>query len=85
MEFAPLGILGGAFLAMSVPVRDPSSVDRAILNREMGRDAVSQVFQDTIAAVWIQTGVGAASPAGSCSLDRVVDFDRAVARSVFVC
>ncbi len=40
MEFAPLGVLRGAFLAMAVPVRDPSSVDRAVLNREMSRDAV---------------------------------------------
>ena len=53
MEFAPVGALGGAFLAMAVPVRDPSSVDRAVLNREMGCNAVGQVFQNAIAAVWI--------------------------------
>jgi hypothetical protein len=69
---------------MAVTVRDPSSVDRAILNREMGCDAVAQVFQNAIAAVWIQTGVGAAPSAGSCALNRVEDFDRAAARSVFV-
>lgn len=85
MEFAPVGVLCGAFLAMAVPVADPSSVDRAVLNGEMGRDSVSQVFQDTIAAVRIQTSVRNAPSAGSCSLDRVVDFDRAVARSVFGC
>ena len=38
MEFAPVGVLGGAFVAMSVPISDPSSVDRAVLNREMGCD-----------------------------------------------
>ena len=54
IEFAPVGVLGGAFLAMAVAVRDPSSVDRAVLNREMGRDAVGQVFQNAIAAVWIR-------------------------------
>ena len=52
----PLGVLRGAFLAMAVPVRDPFSVDRAVLNREMGWDAVAQVFQNAIAAVWIRTG-----------------------------
>jgi hypothetical protein len=35
-----VGVLCGAFLAMAVPVGDPSSVDRAVLNGEMGRDAV---------------------------------------------
>jgi hypothetical protein len=33
--------------------------------------------------VWIQT-VDAAASAGSCSLNRVEEFDRAAARSVFV-
>jgi hypothetical protein len=84
IEFAPVGVLGGAFLAMAVSVRDPSSVDRAILNREMGGDAVAQVFQNAIAAVWIRTGFRLAPPAGSCSLNRAEDFDRAAARSVFV-
>jgi hypothetical protein len=69
---------------MAVPVRDPSSVDRAVLNREMGRDAVGQVFQNAIAAVWIGTGFRLAPSAGSCSLNRAEDFDRAAARSVFV-
>ncbi len=85
MEFAPLGVLGGAFLAMPVPVRNPSSIDRAVLNREVGRDAVSQVFQDTIAAVWIQTSIRVAPSAGSCSWNRAVHFERAAARSIFVC
>jgi hypothetical protein len=40
MEFASMGVLGCAFLAMAVPVGDPFSVDRAVLDREMGRDAV---------------------------------------------
>ena len=40
MEFAPVGELWGAFLAMAVAVRDPSSVHPAVLNGEMGRDAV---------------------------------------------
>jgi hypothetical protein len=69
---------------MAVPVRDPFSVDGAILNREMGRDAVGQVFQNAIAAVWIRTGFGLAPSAGSCSLNRAEDFGRAAARSVFV-
>jgi hypothetical protein len=84
MELESLGELGGAFLAMAVPVRDPSSVDRAVLNREMSRDAVGQVFQNAIAAVWIKTPVGAAPSAGSCSMNRVEEFDRAAARLVFV-
>ena len=84
MEFAPVGVLGGAFLAMAVPVRDPFSFDRGVLNREMGRNAVGQVFQNAIAAVWIRTGFRLAPPAGSCSLNRVEGFDRAAARSVFV-
>jgi hypothetical protein len=54
------------------------------MNREMGRDAVGQVFQNAIAAVWIRTGFRLAPPAGSCSLNRAEDFDRAAARSVFV-
>jgi len=33
---------------MAVPVRDPFSVDRPVLNREMDRDAVGQVFQNPI-------------------------------------
>jgi hypothetical protein len=53
MEFAPVGILWGAFLAMAVPVRDPFTVDRAVLNSEMGCDAVGQIFQNAIAAVRI--------------------------------
>jgi hypothetical protein len=69
---------------MAVPVRDPFSVVRAVLDREMGCDAVAQVFQNAIAAVWIQAIVGTAPPAGSCSLNRAEDFDRAAARSVFV-
>ena len=69
---------------MAVQVLDPLSVDRAVLNREMGRDAVGQVFQNAIAAVWIRTGFRLAPPAGSRSLNRVEDFDRAAARSVFV-
>jgi len=84
MKFAPMGVLGGAFLAMAVPVRDPFTIDRAVLNREMARDAVGQVFQDAIATVWIRTGFRLAPPAGSCSLNAVDDFDRAAARSVFV-
>jgi hypothetical protein len=84
MEFAALGALGGAFHAMAVAVRNPSSVDRAVLNREMCCDPVSQVFQNAIAAVWIRTGFRAAPSAGSCSLNRVEDFDRAVTRSVLV-
>ena len=83
-KFATLGVLEGAFLAMAVPVRDPSSVDRATLNREMGCDTVAQVFQNAIAAVWIRAGFRLAPPAGSCSLNRAEDFDRAAARSVFV-
>ena len=83
MESAPMGVLGAAFLTVAVPVRDPFSVDRAVLNREMGRDAVGQVFQNAIAAVWIHTGFRLAPPAGSCSLNRVEDFDRAAVRSVF--
>jgi hypothetical protein len=82
MEFAPVGVVGRAFLAMSVPVRDPSSVYRTLLNREMGRDAVGQVFRNAIAAVWIHTSFRLAPSAGSCSLNRTEDFDRA--RSVFV-
>ena len=82
MEFTPVGVLRGAFLAVAVSVRDPSSVNRAILNREMGGDAVAQVFQNAIAAVWIRTGFRLAPPTGSCSLNRVQDFDRAAARSV---
>jgi hypothetical protein len=69
---------------MTVPVRDPSSFDGAVLNRELGRDAVGQVFQDAIAAVWIRTGFRLAPSAGSRSLNRVEDFDRAAARSVIV-
>jgi hypothetical protein len=69
---------------MAVPLRDLFSIDRAILNREMGRDAVGQVFQNAIAAVWIQTGIRTAPSAGSCSLNRAEDPDRAAARSVFV-
>jgi hypothetical protein len=69
---------------MAVPVLDPSSVDRAVLNREMGCDAVGQVFQNAIAAVWIRAGFRLAPPAGSRSLNRIEDFDRAAARSVFV-
>ncbi len=72
MEFAPLGVLGSTFLAMAVPVRDPSSLDRAVLNREVSRDAVSQIFQDTIAAVWVHTSIRAAPSAGSCSWNRAV-------------
>jgi hypothetical protein len=68
---------------MAVPVRDPFSVDRPVLNREMDRDAVGQVFQNTIAAVWIHTGFRLAPPAASCSLNCTEDFDRAAARSVF--
>jgi hypothetical protein len=83
MEFAPVGVLGSAFLAMAVPVRDPFSVDRVVLNREMRGDAVGQVFQNAIAAVWIRTGFRLAPPAGPCSLNRAEDFDRAAARSVF--
>ena len=46
-------------LAMAVPVRDPFSFDRAVLNGEMGCDAVGQVFQNAIAEVWIlRTDVG---------------------------
>jgi hypothetical protein len=67
---------------MTVPVRDPSSFDGAVLNRELGRDAVGQVFQDAIAAVWIRTGFRLAPSAGSCSLNRAED--RAADRSVFV-
>jgi len=48
MEFAPVGVLGGAFLAMAVAIRDPFPIDRAVLNREMGRDAVGQVFQNAV-------------------------------------
>jgi hypothetical protein len=81
MKFAPMGVLGGAFLTVAVPVRDPFSVDRAVLNREMGRDAVAQVLQNAIATVWIQTSFRLAPPAGSCSLNRAEDFDRAAARS----
>src|SRR5262249_11381870 len=84
MELAPVGVLGGAFLTMAVPVCNPFSVDRAVLNREMGRNAVGQVFQNAIAAVWIRTGFRLAPPAGSCSLNRVEDLDRAAVRSVFV-
>jgi hypothetical protein len=69
---------------MAVPVRDPSSVDRAVLNREMGRDTVGQVFQNAIAPVWIRTGFRLAPPASSCSLNRAEDSVRAAARSVFV-
>jgi hypothetical protein len=69
---------------MAVSVRDPFSIDRAILNREMGRDAVGQVFQNAIAAVRIRAGFRLAPPAGSCSVNRAEDFDRAAARSVFV-
>jgi hypothetical protein len=69
---------------MAVPVRDLFSIDRAILNREMGGDAVGQVFQDAIAAVWIRTGFRLAPSAGSCSVNGAKDFDRAAARSVFV-
>ena len=83
MELAPVCELRGTFFAMAVTVCDPFPVDRAILNREMGWDAVAQVFQNAIAAVWIRTGYRVAPPAGSCSLDRAEDFDRA-ARSVFV-
>jgi hypothetical protein len=82
MEFAPVGVLRGAFLAMAVSVRDPFSVDGAVLNREMGRDAIGRVFQNAIAAIWIRTGFRLAPPTGSCSLNRVQDFDRAAARSV---
>jgi hypothetical protein len=84
MEFATLGVLGGAFLATAMPVRYPSSVDRAILNREMSGDAVAQVFQNAIAAVWVRTRFPLTPSAGSCSLNRVEDFDRAAARPVFV-
>jgi hypothetical protein len=84
MEFAPVGVLGGAFLAMAVPVRNPFPVDRAVLNREMSGDAVGQVFQNAIAAVWIRNRLCLAPSAGSCSLNRAKDFDRAAARSVFV-
>jgi hypothetical protein len=56
---------------MAVPVRDPPSVDR--------RDAVGQVFQNAIAAVRISTGFRLAPPAGSWSLNRAEDFDRAAA------
>jgi hypothetical protein len=69
---------------MAVPVRDSFSVDRAVLNREMGRDAVAQVVQNAIATVWIRTGFRLAPPACSCSLNRAEDVDRAAARSVFV-
>jgi hypothetical protein len=65
MEFAPLGVLGGAFLAMAVTVRDPFSVDPAVLNGEMGCDALAQVFQNAIAAAWIQTGIRLTPSAGS--------------------
>ena len=65
MEFTPVGVLRGAFLAVAVSVRDPSSVNRAILNREMGGDAVAQVFQNAIAAVWIRTTCRFLLP-GSC-------------------
>jgi len=65
MEFASLGVLGRAFLAMAMTVRDPSSVDRAILSREKRRDAFGQVFQNAIAAVWIQTGIRPAPSVGS--------------------
>ena len=84
MELAPVRVFGGALLTMAVPVCDPSSLDRAVLNREMGCDAVGQVFQNAIAAVWIKTPVGAAPSAGSCSMNRVEEFDRAAARLVFV-
>jgi hypothetical protein len=67
----------------AVPVRDPFSVDRAVLNREMGRDAAGQLFQNAIAAVWIRTCFRLTPSAGSCSLNRAEDFDLAVARSVF--
>jgi hypothetical protein len=50
----------------------------------MGSDAVAQVFQNAIAAVWIQTDIRTTPPAGSCSLNRAEDFDRAALRSVFV-
>jgi hypothetical protein len=56
MEFAAVGVLGGALLAMAVPVRDPFSVDGAVLNREIGRDAVGQVLQDAIAALTPSNG-----------------------------
>jgi hypothetical protein len=69
---------------MAVSVRDPSSVNRAVLNREMSRDGVTQVFQNAIAPVWIRPGFRLAPPTGSCSLNRAEDFDRAAARSVFV-
>jgi hypothetical protein len=69
---------------MAVPVRDPFSFDRGVLNREMGRNAVGQVFQNAIAAVWIRTGFRLAPSAGSCSLNRAEDFDRAAPRSAFV-
>jgi hypothetical protein len=52
------------------------------LNREMVREAVVQVFQNAIAAVWIRTGLRLTPPAGSCSLNPAEDFDRAAARSV---
>jgi hypothetical protein len=69
---------------MAVTVCDPFTADRAVLNREMGRDAVGQIVQKAIAAVRIQTVIGTAPPAGSCSLNRAEDFDRAATRSVFV-
>ena len=46
--------------------------------------ALGQVFQNAIAAVWIRTGFRLAPSAGTYALDRVEDFDRAAARSVFV-
>ena len=39
-------------LTMALSVRDPFAVDCTVLNREMGRDAVAQVFQNAIVAVW---------------------------------
>ena len=59
VESAAVGKLGCAFLAMAVPVCDLFPVDRPVLNREMGRDAVGQVILNAIAAVLIQTRVGA--------------------------
>jgi catechol 2,3-dioxygenase-like lactoylglutathione lyase family enzyme len=56
---------------MAVTVRDPFSVDRAILNREMGCDAVAQVFQNAIAAVWIRTGFRLAPPPESGTIEHM--------------
>jgi hypothetical protein len=84
MQLAPVGMLRGAFLAMAVPARNPFAAYRAILNREKGCDAIAQVFQNAIAAVWVCTGFRLAPSASSCFLNRVEDFDRAAARSVLV-